>query len=348
MVTAATELLRHWGFEGASLSPINVGLINETWCVAPGGQKRFTLQRLNPIFDPVVHEDIHAVTEHLSRHGVNTPRLIPTRDDQLWIMADDHAWRMQTWVEGRVYARSDDPRLVGAAGALLGRFHRALADLQHEFKSRRLGVHDTARHLAKLQTALESHREHPLYEQVAPVGQAILHAARALDDLPATPDRVVHGDPKLSNMVFDDDGGGCCLIDLDTLARMRLPLEMGDALRSWCNPRGEDDESARFDVGLFAAAIRGYASTTRGWLTVDEQASLFLGAQTIAVELASRFAADALLDCYFGWDSTRFPSRSAHNLTRARCQLQLAKSMADHARAADAVLRDAWPPPTTD
>ena len=343
MVTAAIELLHHWGLEGAALSPVKVGLINETWCVAPKGAERFTLQRLNPIFDPVVHEDIHAVTQHLRQRGLATPQLVPTRDEQLWVMADGHAWRMQTWVEGQVFGRSDDPRIVGEAGALLGRFHRALSDLDHEFKSRRLGVHDTSRHLAKLEAVLDSHREHSLYDDVAPVGQAILQAARSLDRLATTPQRVVHGDPKLANMVFDDRGRGCCLIDLDTLARMPLPLEMGDALRSWCNPRGEDDEGARFDVPLFAAAIQGYASTTRGWLTCDEQDGLFLGAQTIALELASRFAADVLLDCYFGWDATRFPSRSVHNLTRARCQLRLAESMGEHARAAQAVLRDAWP-----
>ena len=47
--------------------------------------------------------------------------------------------------------------------------------------------------------------------------------------------------------------------------------------------------------------------------------------ETVSLELASRFAADAILDSYFGWDATRFPSRRAHNLVRARGQFSLAR-----------------------
>ena len=342
MVNGPTDLLSHWGLEGASINPIKVGLINETWCVSSPANGRYTLQRLNKIFDPVVHEDIHAVTEHLAQRGLLTPRLVPAADGRLWVTEDDQSWRVLTWVEGDVHSRADNPALIREAGTLLGRFHRALSDLNHEFKSRRLGVHDTPKHLRKLTDALDSHRHVPQYDDVAPIGHAILEAAAALPRLPTTAPRVVHGDPKLANMVFFPDGRACCLIDLDTLARMALPLEMGDALRSWCNPGGEDDVAARFDVPLFTAAIEGYADATRDWLTKDEQQSLFLGARTISVELASRFAADALLDCYFGWDETRFSSRSAHNLVRAKSQLQLAASMAEHAVEAEAALDRAW------
>ncbi len=342
MVAGPTDLLPHWGFVGADVSPVKVGLINETWCVAPHGAGRFTLQRLNRIFDPVVHEDIHAVTEHLRARDVHTPRLVPALDGRLWIMRDDEAWRLQTWVEGEVFDKVTRPGLAREAGTLLGRFHRALSDLDHQFKSRRLGVHDTPKHLAKLENALRDERHRPQFDDVAPVGQAILQAARQLAPLPDTPQRVVHGDPKLANMVFHPDGSGCCMIDLDTLARMALPLEMGDALRSWCNPGGEDDEAARFDLSLFSAAIEGYAKATGAWLSVEERSCLFLGARTIALELASRFAADALLDCYFGWDATRFPSRSAHNLTRAKSQLRLAASMGEQAAEAEQVLQTAW------
>ncbi len=342
MVTGPDELLMHWGFAGASLDPVKVGLINETWQVSLEGPVRYTLQRLNRIFDPVVHEDIHAVTEHLRRRGMPTPQLLPTIDGRLWVMDDGQAWRVLTWVDGKVFSRANDPRLVREAGGLLGRFHRALRDLDHGFRSRRLGVHDTSRHLKKLADALDDHRAKPEFDAVAPVGYAILEAARALPRMPETPSRVVHGDPKLANMVFTAEGRGRCLIDLDTLARMALPLEMGDALRSWCNPAGEDDDGPAFNLTLFEAAITGYAEATGDWLTTDERGVLFLGARTIALELASRFAADVLIDDYFGWDETRFASRPAHNLVRARCQLRLAESMAEQAGPAERILSRAW------
>ena len=41
-------------------------------------------------------------------------------------------------------------------------------------------------------------------------------------------------------MFAHDADRALCLIDLDTLAHMPVALELGDALRSWCNPATED------------------------------------------------------------------------------------------------------------
>jgi hypothetical protein len=132
------------------------------------------------------------------------------------------------------------------------------------------------------------------------------------------------------------------LIDLDTLAHGTLATEMGDALRSWCNPGGESAPEAQVDVALFAAAVEGYAEGSLDWITGAEIDTLRPGAETIALELASRFCTDAFEDRYFGWDATRFASRREHNLVRARSQLSLARSI--HARAGelDAAVRRAF------
>ena len=45
----------------------------------------------------------------------------------------------------------------------------------------------------------------------------------------------------------------------------------------------------------------------------------------MALELAVRFAADALRESYFGWDAERFESCGHHNLVRARGQLDVAR-----------------------
>ena len=49
-----------------------------------------------------------------------------------------------------------------------------------------------------------------------------------------------------------------------------------------------------------------------------------------ALELAIRFCADALNECYFGWDEARFASAAAHNLQRARTQFELSRRVAHH------------------
>ena len=74
----------------------------------------------------------------------------------------------------------------------------------------------------------------------------------------------MHGDPKINNLLFDAaTGRALCFIDLDTLGRMPLPLELGDAFRSWCNPAGEDNRQSAFALDLFAAAVDGYAAGAR-------------------------------------------------------------------------------------
>jgi Ser/Thr protein kinase RdoA (MazF antagonist) len=166
----------------------------------------------------------------------------------------------------------------------------------------------------------------------------VLEAAAALPPLPAAPERIVHGDPKISNLLFAADADrALCLIDLDTLSRMAVALELGDAIRSWCNPATEDAASARFVRPFYDAAVLGYAEAAPGFLTSDEWGAIPRGALTITVELAARFCADALRESYFGWNRARYESASAHNQARVLGQLKLAAGI----RAELAALEDA-------
>ncbi|MCA9553967.1 MAG: phosphotransferase [Myxococcales bacterium] len=342
MRAEAEAALAAYHLPAPALRPVEVGLINVTFEVTTQDGLRYALQRVNPIFGPGVHEDIHAVTTHLARKGLVTPRLVPTRSGDLYTRVGEAVWRLMTWVEGENLSKADSPARARAAGVMLGRFHAAVQDLSHAFVNTRLGVHDTPAHLAGLAAALEQHPGHPLYPEVAPLTQGILQTAAALGPLPLETSRVVHGDPKLNNLIFDPaTGEAICLIDLDTLAEMPIVLELGDAFRSWCNPGGEDTLPGRFDLALFEGAVAGYATGAPGLLSPDEVAGLVTATATIMLELAARFARDALEERYFGWDATRYPTRGAHNLLRARVQRSLADALLAQRDAAEAVVRRA-------
>ena len=331
-VTPASDIdgaiLEAWGLVPGSLQPLGTGLINRTFAARRADGSRWVLQQLNPMFPPEVHEDIEAVTAHLAARGMLTPRLLRTREGRLCIPAPGGAWRVMDFIEGQVVDAIQTPAQAAAAGRLLARFHRALDDLVHDFRHQRPPVHEPARHFAALESALAMHPAHRLRPAAEAVAGEIFVAAAAWPALPATPARIVHGDPKISNLVFSaGDGEGLCLVDLDTLGRMALPFELGDAMRSWCSVSSEDDPGGRFCAERFAAAVSGYAGTARGWWTAAEQAAVLAATAVIQLELAARFCADALNESYFGWNPSLFASRGEHNLARAQGQLALHRSL---------------------
>ena len=324
----ARRVLVAYDMGDAALTPISMGNINDTYAVrAPFGQ--YVLQRLNPIFKPEIHYDIAKVTTHLAKAGLTTPRLIPTRDDQWWAtLPDGGVWRLQTFIPGIVHSQAPQAHWCHAAGVLLARFHAALADYTDPFAAPRLGVHDTPRHLRLLREALAAHPTHQAFAQVERLANVILQRAERLADMQQLPERVVHGDAKLNNIIFAEDATARALIDLDTLNRMPITLELGDALRSWCNPRGENHGEIHFSVDYFGAALRGYKSAQPNFLSPQEVAMLPDAVETISLELAARFARDALEESYFGWDRINYSAAWQHNLHRAESQLALANSYA--------------------
>ena len=319
-------VLGRWArYAGGAVSPFGTGLINKTFLVEAGGA-RAIFQKLHPVFAGRVNEDIDAVTKHLEQKGLPTTRVIPADDGALFVPDEDgRPWRALSFVDGTSIDRVDSPTRAYAGGALVARVHRAVLDLEHEYRHVRAGVHDTQKHLAVLRRAVDEHRDHRLYGDVEPIARAIFDVR--LPDLSRLPLRHTHGDLKISNLLFDVDGRGICLVDLDTLGRMSWPFEMGDALRSWTNPRGEDVVDAAVDVEILRAAVEGYAAEGAGLVSDDERTALVAGMLTICTELSARFLADALNESYFGWDQKRFATRGEHNLLRARGQWSLARSV---------------------
>lgn len=318
------------------------GLINHTFLVE-GRSGPAIVQKLHRVFAGIVNEDIEHVTAHLQKKGIVTPRPLRADDGRLWVEDEEgRAWRGLTYVQGESFDKVKSAALAYEAGKLVATFHAAVSDLEYEYKHVRKGVHDTGKHLKHLEDALREFPSHRLFAQVSSLAEEVLSQAAQLPDLSAFPERHSHGDLKISNLLFREQKG-VCLVDLDTLSRMRWPHEMGDALRSWCNPAGEDAARVAIDVETFRAALAGYGEIAReaGFLTSAEAESIVAGLATICLELSSRFLADALYESYFGYDAERFPARGEHNLLRAEGQLALFRSVLKERATLERVAKEA-------
>lgn len=334
----ARDVLAEYAITPHALGALPSGLINTTWQIETDAGEWFVLQRLHHTLPPEVNLNLERITRYLAEQGRLTPRLLPTPQGGWWVVRADGTWRVLTYVNGVSFATVPDLAHAKTAGRMLGDFHAALATHHAPLLCVRTPVHDPLRHRQFLDLTLAGHAHHRLYGEVARLTDEIDTGFASIALLTQTPQRLVHGDPKLSNLLFGPHASERCLVDLDTLTYAPLPYELGDALRSWCNPQAEDATGATFDLQIFKAALEGYASATRDYLLPAEAASIVTATETIHLELATRFAADALNESYFGWDAARFATRGEQNLRRARNQLVCAQVLRQQQAAATGIV----------
>lgn len=302
--------------------PLTGGLINETFSLG----QHFVLQQVSPIFGAKVNDDIAALLPVLRAGGVPVPEIVLAGDGQPCVRQGLGVWRILTRLPGQTLHRVRTAQQAKAAGEMVARFHTALLACPHPFAFTRPGAHDTPKHMHKLAEAVVAHPNHRLVAQVAPLAEEVQARWAQFGPAPALPERIIHGDLKVSNLLFDGDlvvG----VLDLDTMARSSLDIELGDALRSWCNATTEDDPQPQFQQDVFAQALAGYLPLAQPWITAQERAAIAPAVLRICLELSARFLADALVETYFGYDCARFAKAGEHNLLRGANQLGLARDV---------------------
>jgi Ser/Thr protein kinase RdoA (MazF antagonist) len=301
-------------------------LLHRTIHVRSAGAQ-YVLQRISDVFAAEIHDNIEAVAEHLSARGIPAPRLIRTRTGEAFVeLGPLGRWRLMPHLGGVSFDRLQSTAQARSAGALVGRFQAALCDFRGELAPMGIAYRDTPLYLASLRRALEVYRDHPLAAEVAPLAGRVFEAFEELGPPPEVPTRVIHGDLKLGNLLFESAeppgrDRAFAVIDFDTLMRGPLWMELGDVWRSWCNPAGEeageDAGQGRFDMASFEASFEGFVEGHAAPLSKAERASLVTAPERLALELCVRFLADALEESYFAWDEARYARSGEHNSVRA-------------------------------
>lgn len=319
------------------VEPVTAGLIHATYKVT-AAQGVFILQKLHPVLSSdAIAEDFFAVTSFLNQNGFPAARCIPTSAGPVLFRDETGApWRLQTFIPGgKTFHTVETPAMAAEAAALYARFHAVMAKFPGTLKTERVG-HDTPKIFAAFEETVAKFEQDPLMKYVQEDGTFIWQELPKLFLDEALPVRVIHGDPKVSNILFDQAGKAIALVDLDTCNQRPLAVELGDAFRSWCGLE-EDRADNRFRLEIFEAGWKAYRASAP-FLTPAEIASVGQGIGLITLELAARFLTDYFTDSYFGWDAKRYPSRRAHNLARARGQIALYKDFVAQRAAVEAIL----------
>lgn len=337
-----------------AIRPLGNGNVNETFLVTHHGNTEgsrngaFVLQRLNTsVFQrpDLVMRNLVALSDHMQRrlaspppelHGRRweVPHVVPCRRDAHWVEHEGQFWRSISYIGAATTADViRDGKQAHEVGYGLGMFHNLVSDLPTDHLADTLEhFHVTPRYLhrydnVRCQTAIDL--THPLLRQAINFFEArrdgldVLENALARGELQHRP---IHGDPKLNNVMIDDDTGQAIgLIDLDTVKPGLVHYDIGDCLRSCCNPVGEEASNPNevdFDLTLCEAILKGYLSVAQGFFSDWDLHYLPACIRLIPLELGLRFLTDHLEgNVYFRCDDPE------HNLRRATVQFQLTESI---------------------
>ncbi|MFM7266072.1 MAG: phosphotransferase enzyme family protein [Cyanobium sp.] len=217
----------------ASVRPLGNGNINATYVVLSEAGESFVLQRLNGKVFPQperVMGNLLAIGEHVERRlGIEepigarrrwvVPKVRSTVSGQPWLEAHGAVWRAISYVPDTISREAlQTPAQAREVGYGLGRFHELLHDLPCERLADTLpGFHITPGYLAQYEaicaaaprrSGAEAEREAWAHRFIAERQgwAAVLERAKAAGELPERP---IHVDPKVNNMLRDACSA-CC------------------------------------------------------------------------------------------------------------------------------------------
>ena len=346
----------------ADIRELGNGNINDTFLVTLDArtEKHFILQRINTrvfVNPELVMRNMRVATEHMrSRLELRPPGKSRRWEIPAVLLAHDRrailhgpdgsVWRGLCFIEGcGSFDTISDERHAEEVGYALGMFHTLLSDLPPDKLADTLeGFHITPRYLLRYDEVL-AQRGAPGSPETDYCVRFVNERSRwahVLEDAKKKGSlllRPIHGDPKVDNIMIDAvTGQAAGIVDLDTVKPGLVHYDIGDCLRSGCNPSGEETmkwEGVVFDTDICRAIFRGYLADARRFLTEDDFSCLYDAVRLIAFELGLRFFTDFLEgNIYF---KVKQPE---HNLVRALVQFRLAESIESQEAAIRAIVRD--------
>jgi hypothetical protein len=319
------------------------GHINDSYRLVNNspGYPDYLLQRVNHnVFKdvPLLMRNMVLVTDHVKAKvhlespaevGRRNLTIIPATDGTSFFKdPDGNFWRVLRFIEDHlVFDSTTDPAIAYEGAKTFGAFSTMLNDLPADkvgtvipdFHNMKFRLHQLEESIRKdVAGRLKEVKKEIDYVESRSKMMLTIHE---LGEKGAIPLRVTHNDTKISNVLFDTDKKGLCVIDLDTIQPGYVTSDFGDGIRTLTNTGEEDDpelDRVSMNIELYEAFATGFLDSTRDILSGTEKDALVYAGLLFPYMQAVRFLVD-----YLDGDTYYKVKHPEHNLVRTRAQLKL-------------------------
>jgi thiamine kinase-like enzyme len=324
--------------ESCKITIVSGGLINRTWKVIHG-DREYILQRVNDaVFkEPLkIAENIRRISEYLASHHPDYQFICPLSDTSgnTLIHNPDGYFRLLPFVKNSVTIDAvSQPGQAFEAARQFGLFTKLLSGFEANTLHTTIpDFHNLVLRYEQFQKALSEGNSARKKETSAAIGmlndyQWIVNDFEEITKKEEFRIRVTHHDTKISNVLFDPQGKGICVIDLDTVMPGYFISDLGDMIRTYVSPASEEEaDFTRIEVreDVFISLLQGYLQFMAEELTDTEKRYIYYSGMFMTYMQALRFLADYLNnDVYYGCQY------QGQNRVRAENQIHLLRALSD-------------------
>jgi len=338
-MTAKDQALAAYNLDSSELQieKIHNGLINSTWSIK-NSHHSYILQKLNhQVFKnpEAIASNISLIAGYLLQHNPGYIFIAPlkTKSNREMVKIDGSGYyRLIPFVEGScTISTVEKPEQALEAAAKFGEFTKILSQFPVEkLQSTIPDFHNLSLRYQQFKEALNTENKVRLnqsceliqfmedHKNVVDIYENILHN-------PSFKLRVTHHDTKISNVLFNKENKGLCVIDLDTVMSGYFISDVGDMIRTYLSPVNEEEKDfSKIDIReeYFASIWDGYMGQMKDELNEEEKRHFIYAGKFMIYMQAIRFLTDYLNnDVYYG---SKYESQ---NFVRAGNQMVLFKKL---------------------
>jgi len=330
------NILQKFGLENYSIRSFGNGLINNTWIVENGThEKEFILQKINQNVFKTPQDiafNIRLISDHLQRHHptylFTSP--IQSNDGKDLIQSNEEYFRLFPFIKKtHTIDVVQTPDQAYEAAKQFGKFTKVLSGFDaSQLKITLPHFHDLSFRYRQFEIALQNGNKERNQQSKGIINfiheqKNIVFVYEKIKSDPSFKIRTTHHDTKISNVLFDQNEKGICVIDLDTVMPGYFISDVGDMMRTYLSPVDEDEKDfTKIEIrkDFYKAIIDGYSSEMNDQLTNTEKKYFIYAGKFMIYMQAIRFITDHLNnDIYYG------AKYEGHNHVRADNQVTLLK-----------------------